>query len=147
MREARLRFGIVLAPQGGVLGALMPLFRMGLGARLGSGRQWMSWIALEDAIGAILHVLEHPELSGPVNLTAPAPVRNAEFTKALGRALHRPTVLWAPAFALRLALGGSAADQLLLASARVEPAKLLASGYWFRHPELDGALHAVLKAR
>ena len=142
IRVVHLRLGIVLGP-GGALARMLPVFRLGLGGPLGSGRQWMSWIALEDAVAAMRFALETETLTGPVNLTAPAPATNAEFTRALARALHRPAVLPAPAFALRLALG-EMADEALLASARVLPAKLASASFVFRHPALDQALAVAL---
>jgi uncharacterized protein (TIGR01777 family) len=143
IRVVHLRFGVVLGPSAGALAKMLPLFRLGLGGRLGSGRQWMSWISLADAGSAILFAMDTPSLAGPVNLTAPQPVTNAEFTRALGKAVHRPAVLPAPAFALRLALGAMA-DEALLASARVIPAKLGDAGFQFMHPTVDGALAAAL---
>lgn len=143
LRVVQVRFGVVL---GGALGALrkmLPVFRLGLGGRLGSGRQWMSWVSLVDAIAAILFVLERPDLAGPVNFTAPNPVTNAEFTRALARQLHRPAVFPSPAFALRLALG-EMAQEALLASARIMPAKLTAAGFRFLHPTVEEALAAAL---
>ncbi|MEV5752948.1 TIGR01777 family oxidoreductase [Actinoallomurus sp. NPDC052308] len=136
------RTGIVLAREGGVLGRTLPLFRAGLGGRLGNGRQWMSWISLADAIAALRLLIDGP-LEGPVNLTAPEPVTNAAYTSALGRALHRPTVFAAPPFALRLALGGLA-DEGVLVSQRILPARLTAAGFGFRHPDLSSALAALL---
>jgi uncharacterized protein (TIGR01777 family) len=122
---------------------MLPLFRMGLGGRLGSGRQWMSWIGLADAVAAVLFLLDTPALSGPVNLTAPQPVTNAAFTRALGQAVHRPALLPAPAFALRLALG-EMADVALLASARVYPSRLTSAGFRFTHNTIGQALNAAL---
>jgi uncharacterized protein (TIGR01777 family) len=122
---------------------MLPGFRLGLGGPLGSGQQWMSWISLADAIAAMVFTLGAPSLTGPVNLTAPQPVSNREFTRALGLALHRPAIMPAPAFALRLALG-EMADEVLLASARVLPAKLLASGFKFTHSTVDSALAAAV---
>jgi len=145
IRVVHLRFGLVLGPGPGALAKMIPLFCLGLGGPLGSGRQWMSWISLADAVAAIVFVLETPTLAGPVNLTAPQPVTNGEFTRALGHALHRPAILPAPAFALRLALG-EMADEALLASSRVHPAKLLAAGFPFAHPTVDQALAAALRA-
>lgn len=145
LREVRLRFGVVLAREGGALAKMLPLFRLGFGGRLGGGDQWMSWIALEDAVRAIMAAIENPALRGPVNVVAPAPVRNAEFARALGRALRRPAILPAPAWALRLAFGRMA-DEMLLASARVRPDALRASGFVFRHSRLEPALHAILRA-
>jgi uncharacterized protein (TIGR01777 family) len=122
---------------------LLP-FKAGLGGVLGPGTQYMSWIAIDDAVGAFQHLLERDELAGPVNVVAPAPVTNAVFTKTLGRILGRPTVAPAPAFALRLAFG-EMADAALLSSTRVRPDRLVASGYRFRFPELEGALRHVLE--
>ncbi len=144
MRVVHLRFGVVLGP-GGALAKMLPIFRFGLGGRLGSGRQWMSWIGLADAVAAVLFALDTPALAGAVNLTAPRPVTNAEFTRALGRAVHRPAILPAPAFALRLALG-QMADEALLASARAVPARLAAAGFQFAHPTVEQALAAALAA-
>lgn len=143
IRVVHLRIGVVLAAREGALTKMLPLFRLGLGGRLGSGRQWMSWIALEDAVEAILFAMRTPELRGPVNLTAPGPVRNEEFTQLLARQLRRLAVLPAPAFALRLALG-QMADEALLASARVLPGKLTAAGFRFQYPDLQSALGAIL---
>jgi uncharacterized protein (TIGR01777 family) len=146
VRVVHLRFGVVLGPGPGALTKMLPLFRLGLGGPLGSGRQWMSWISLADAVAAMVFALDTPSLNGPVNLTAPQAVTNAEFTRAIGRAAHRPALLPAPAFALRLALG-EMADEALLASARVHPAKLLAAGFQFAHPTVDQALAAALTPR
>jgi len=143
IRVVHLRFGVVLGPGAGALAKMLPVFRLGLGGRLGSGRQWMSWISLADAGSAILFAMDMPSLAGPLNLTAPQPVTNAEFTRALGKAVHRLAVLPAPAFALRLALGAMA-NETLLASARVVPAKLGDAGFQFIHPTVDGALAAAL---
>lgn len=143
IRVVHLRFGVVLSPGHGALAQMLPLFRRGLGGKLGSGRQWMSWIILDDAIAAILHALETPSLVGPVNLTAPNPVSNAEFTRSLGHQLKRPAVFAVPAFALRIAFG-QMADEALLASARVLPAKLQAEKFEFKHPTIDEALAAIL---
>jgi uncharacterized protein len=139
IRVVHARFGIALARGPGALGAMLPIFRAGLGGPIGSGRQWMSWIALQDLIAAMEFVLKTPALVGPVNVTSPHPIRNADFAKALGRQLHRPAVLPAPAFALRLALG-EMADEALLASERVLPAKLMAAGFRFTQPALEDAL-------
>jgi len=143
IRVVNLRFGVILSAAGGALPRLLTPFRMGVGGRLGSGKQYMAWIALDDVVGAIVHVLTTEALRGPVNAVAPQPVTNREFTKTLGRVLGRPTVFPMPAFAARLAFG-QMADELLLASQRVEPAKLLASGYQFRFPELEAALRHLL---
>lgn len=143
MRVANLRFGLVMSGEGGLLGTLKPLFQLGLGGPLGSGRQMVSWIALPDIPRAMSHVLAHPELAGPVNVTTPNPVDNAEFTRLLAAALERPTFFRLPAFAARLA-PGEMADELILAGARVVPRKLQESGFEWRHPELGPALEALL---
>ena len=138
------RFGIVLSPAGGALKKLLLPFRLGLGGQLGSGTQWMSWISIDDVAGAISHALLMDSLSGPVNLTAPEPVRNREFTRTLGRVLSRPTPFPVPAAVLRLGLG-EMATATVLASARVAPKRLLASGYRFEHANLEQGLRHVLK--
>lgn len=143
IRVVNMRIGIVLSPEGGALAKLLTAFKMGAGGKVGSGNQYMSWIALDDVIGAIHHVLRTENLTGPVNTVAPHPVTNGEFTETLGRVLDRPTVFSVPAFAARLAFG-EMADALLLSSARVEPARLLKSNYQFKHPELEGALRHLL---
>ena len=143
IRVANLRFGIVLSPEGGALGTTLPLFKLGGGGKVGSGRQWWSWVALDDVVGALVHALENDSVRGPVNVVAPNPMTNAEYTKVLGDVLNRPTMLPAPAPALRAVLG-QVADELLLASARVEPAELKETGYEFRYPELEGALRHLL---
>ncbi|MFZ2642343.1 MAG: TIGR01777 family oxidoreductase [Verrucomicrobiia bacterium] len=143
IRVVNLRFGIILCATGGALAKMLTPFRLGLGGVLGDGQQWMSWVALDDVVGVISNALANETLRGPVNVVAPQPVTNREFTKTLGRVLHRPAVCPAPAFALRLAFG-EMADALLLASQRAEPAKLLASGYPFRFPKLGDALQHVL---
>jgi hypothetical protein len=145
IRIIHLRFGVVLGPGPGALSRLLPIFRFGLGGPLGSGAQWMSWISLHDAVAAILFLLETPTLAGPVNLTAPNPVTNAQFTAALAHALHRPAILPAPAFALRLALC-EIADEALLASARVYPGKLITAGFQFAHPTVERGLATALAA-
>jgi len=144
IRVVHLRIGIVLGPGGGALAKMLTPFRLGLGGVVGSGAQWMSWIALDDAIGAIRHALATDALRGPVNVVGPTPVTNAEFTRTLGRVLGRPTLVPMPAFAARLAFG-EMADELLLASQRVMPARLQASGYWFGEPTLEGALRSALR--
>jgi uncharacterized protein (TIGR01777 family) len=144
IRVVHARTGVVQSPQGGALRKQLPLFRLGLGARLGSGRQYLSWISLDDEVGAIRHALADASLSGPVNLTAPNPVTNAEYTRALGAVLGRPTVLAAPAVALRLVLGAELSEEMLLGGARVRPRRLERSGYLFRHPELREALASAL---
>jgi hypothetical protein len=144
-RVVNLRFGVVLSEHGGALKAMLGPMRLGLGGAIGNGRQYMSWIALDDAVGAIMHVLESAAVSGPVNLVSPNPATNAELTKALGRVLSRPTLFAVPAFAIRLALG-EMADEMLLASTRVRPARLIESGYRFAWPELEPMLrHALLR--
>jgi len=145
VRVVCLRFGVVLARHGGALATMLKPFRWGLGGRLGSGRQYMSWITLEDAVAAIMHLLESQSLHGPVNVVAPQPVTNRQFTAALATALRRPAILPVPAIALRIMLG-EMADQLLLASARAVPRRLLESGYQFADPELLPALQRVLSA-
>jgi len=143
VRVVNLRFGIVLSPAGGALAKMLLPFRLGAGGVVGSGKQWWSWVALDDAVGAIQHALVTPGLSGPVNVAVPNPVTNAEFTRTLGRVLARPTLFPVPVFAARLAFG-EMADALLLASARVVPERLQQTGYVFRHPELEGALRHLL---
>ncbi len=143
IRVVNLRLGTILDPRGGALDKLLTPFRLGAGGRLGSGRQWMSWVAMDDVLGAIHHAITNENLAGPVNYVAPAPVRNAEFARTLGRVLHRPAFLPAPAFALR-ALVGEAADPLLFWSTRVLPARLESVGYRFRHATLEGALRHML---
>ncbi|MGH3277181.1 MAG: TIGR01777 family oxidoreductase [Streptosporangiaceae bacterium] len=140
-RVVTLRSGVVLAGGGGMLRPLAPLFKLGLGARLGSGGQYLSWIALADHVRAARFLLEH-DIDGPVNLTAPAPVTNAAFTAALGRAVHRPAVFAVPAPALRAALGEVSTE--LLGSVRVRPARLLAAGFTFQYPSIDAALAAAV---
>ena len=143
IRTVMARFGVVLATQGGALPRMLTPFKLGVGGRLGSGRQWMSWIALEDVVEILRRSIADEKMQGPVNLVAPEPVQNAEFTKVLAGVLHRPAIFPAPAIALRLALG-QMADGLLLSSQRVQPEKLLASGYKFRHENLQSALQAIL---
>lgn len=143
IRVVHARFGIVLSPRGGALAKMLPLFRLGLGGRLGDGRQFWSWISLDDAIGAIHHAIITPSLAGPMNVVTPNPVRNAAFTQTLANVLGRPALFPVPAFALRLALG-EMADEMLLASARVIPRRLFAAGYEFRHSTLDAALRHLL---
>jgi uncharacterized protein len=144
IRTVQTRFGLVLSPTGGALQKMLPPFRMGLGGKIGSGRQWWSWIDVKDLVGAIHHVLRSDLLRGPVNVVAPKPVRNEEFTKILAAVLARPSIFPMPAFAARLALG-QMADELLLASQHVEPAKLMATGYPFQYADLKPALEAILK--
>jgi uncharacterized protein (TIGR01777 family) len=139
-----LRTGIVQARTGGALKKQLPLFKLGLGGRFGRGRQWQSWVALEDEVGAIVHLLTAEAVAGPVDLTAPHPVTNAEFAKTLGHVLQRPAVVPVPAFGPALVLGRELTDALLFQSQRVMPRVLTGSGYEFRHPELDGALRSIL---
>ena len=143
IRVAHTRFGVVLSPEGGALKQMLPLFRSGLGGKLGSGEEWMSWITLDDLLSAIVFVIERESLSGAVNCVAPDPVRNSQFTEAMGQVLKRPTMIPAPAFALRAAFG-EMADAALLASARVLPEKLQAAGFEFQHPTIRVALAALL---
>lgn len=143
IRTVLLRFGMVLAGDGGALAKMRPLFRAGLGGRLGSGQQWMSWVGIDDVARAIRHCAESAGCAGPVNIVAPNAVRNVDFTAALSRVLRRPAVLPAPAWALRMAFG-SMADEALLASTRVIPERLQQSGYVFRHPTLEEALRSVV---
>jgi uncharacterized protein (TIGR01777 family) len=144
VRVVTMRAGLVVSRHGGILARLLPPFRLGLGARLGSGSQAMSWITLADYAAIVSFLLAHPEISGPVNLTTPHPVTNAEFTSALAAALHRPALLFVPEPALRLALGDVSSD--MLSSARVMPRRLEAAGYQFRFPDLPAALTAELAA-
>jgi len=143
IRVVTLRIGVVLTPKGGALSRMLPAFRAGLGGVLGSGKQYVSWIALDDLPGIVLHALAREELRGPVNAVAPRPVTNRELTEALGKVLSRPTLLPVPAFAVRLALG-EMADALLLSGARAVPRRLEETGYRFRFPELFGALRYLL---
>lgn len=145
IRVVNLRLGLVLAAGGGALAKMVPPFRLGLGGPLGSGRQWTSWIALDDLVGIVRAVLERTDLAGALNAVAPEPVTNREFARALGRVLRRPAAVRLPAAALRL-LFGEMADATLLASTRVLPVRLLAAGHAFRFPELEPALRHVLLA-
>lgn len=146
IRVVKMRFGIVLSKDGGALAQLLPPFRMGVGGRVGGGKQWMSWIALDDVIAAIKFLLERESLHGPVNFVAPNPVTNKEFTKTLGEVLSRPTLFPVPAFGARLAFG-EMADALLLSSQRVRPVVLESSGYVFQYLDLESALRHLLKSR
>jgi uncharacterized protein (TIGR01777 family) len=143
-RVVKLRFGIILAARGGALPRMALPFKLGAGGRLGAGRQWMSWLTLPEAVGIVQFALNNARLTGSVNAVTPNPVRNNEFTRILGKTLHRPTLFPAPAIALRLALG-EMADGLLLISQRVMPAKLLESGYSFLQPDLAPALAEALR--
>lgn len=144
IRTVFLRTGIVLSPHGGAMAKTLPLFKLGLGGPIGGGSQWWPWISLDDEVGAIVHLLT-ADVRGPVNLTSPNPVTNADYTKALGRALHRPAVVPVPVFGPRLLLGRELADALLGDSQRVVPTQLLASGYAFRHPEINDALASMFR--
>jgi hypothetical protein len=143
IRVVHLRSGVVLGPHGGALAQMLPIFRLGLGGPLGNGRQWMCWIGLGDWIAAVRFLLNREDLSGPINLVAPGPVTSARFAHALGHAVHRPAILHAPAFALRIALG-EMADEALLSSARVVPKRLLDAGFTFRYPAIEEALREAL---
>ncbi len=144
VRVVPMRMGMVLSPNGGALKTMLRPFRMGLGGRVGSGTQYMSWISIHDVCGIIRHLIADENISGPVNLVSPAPVTNLEFTRTLGRVLSRPTIVPVPAFMARLILG-EMGEALLLASQRVMPARLQQSGYSFVHAELEDALRALLK--
>ena len=143
IRVVYLRFGIILSPNGGALAKMLLPFRMGVGGKIGTGQQYMSWISLDDAVGAISHALTEQSIQGAVNGVSPSPVTNSQFTKILGKVLSRPTLFPMPSFAAKLAFG-EMADALLLSSARVEPRRLLATGYQFKHPELEAALRYLL---
>jgi uncharacterized protein (TIGR01777 family) len=143
IRTVNLRTGVVLSAKGGALKAMLTPFKLGLGGRIGNGRQWMSWIDLQDMAGAILHILKTDLLQGPVNMVAPRPVTNAEFTKTLASVLSLPAIFPVPAFAAKLAFG-EMAEELLLGGQRVEPAKLIASGYPFRFRELRASLGNIV---
>ena len=143
IRTVYLRTGIVLTPKGGALKKLLPLFKLGVGGKFGNGKQWQSWISIEDEIGAIEHLLT-ANVSGAVNLTAPNPVTNAEFTKVLASVLKRPAIVPVPTFAPKILLGGELADALLFTGQRVIPAALNASGYMFKHTTLESAFRSLL---
>jgi uncharacterized protein len=145
IRTVNIRIGLVLSPKGGALGNMLTPFKLGLGGRIGSGQQWWSWIHIDDIVGAIHHALHTESLAGAVNLVAPNPTRNAQFTKILASVLGRPAFFPVPEFALRAAFGNMAAQELLLASQRVEPAKLVSSGYSFRFRELRAALASLVE--
>jgi uncharacterized protein len=144
IRTVLLRSGIVLSRRGGAWGRQLPLFRAGVGGRMGSGRQYRSWITLDDEVGVIRHCLSDGGLSGPVNATAPAPATDAELARGVGTVLHRPTVMVVPAVALKLVLGAEMAQELVLGGQRVLPDALTTHGYRFAHPTLDGAVRSVL---
>lgn len=137
------RLGVVLSPEGGALGTTLPIFKLGGGGKIGKGDQWVSWVALDDVVGSIVHALTNEGVEGPVNVGSPNPMTNAQYTKVLGKVLGRPTVLPLPAPAARIVLG-EVADALLLASQRMEPARLKDTGYAFRYPQLEGALRHLL---
>ena len=143
IRTVYLRTGIVLSPKGGALKKLLPLFKLGVGGKFGNGKQWQSWISIDDEIGAIEYLLT-ANVSGAVNLTAPNPVTNAEFTKVLASVLKRPAIVPVPTFAPKILLGGELADALLFTGQRVIPAALNASGYVFKHTTLESALRSLL---
>jgi uncharacterized protein len=143
IRTVQMRVGVILAASGGALSKMLTPFKMGVGGKVGTGRQWMGWVDLQDILGAIHHLLKTDSLSGPVNLVSPNPVTNAEFTKILAGVLRRPAIFPMPAFAARLAFG-EMADELLMASQRVAPGKLIASGYTFRFGDLRTSLKAIL---
>ena len=144
IRVANMRLGVVLSATGGALAQMLTPFKLGVGGILGSGKQYLSWISLHDAVEAIQYVIQNEQLRGPVNLVAPTPVTNQQFTKALGKVLSRPTILPMPAFAARMVFG-EMADALLLASTRVAPKLLSESGFSFQHPDVDTALQHVLR--
>jgi uncharacterized protein (TIGR01777 family) len=143
IRVVNARFGVILDKQGGALAKMLPPFRMGVGGKIGSGKQWMSWIALDDVIGALKFALQNVAVAGPTNFVAPNPVTNAEFTKTLGKALSRPTLFPIPAFAVRL-LFGEMGEALLLGGQRVEPERLKRAGYGFEYSNLERAMGHVL---
>jgi hypothetical protein len=143
LRVVHLRFGVVLSSDGGALKRMLPVFKLGLGGRLGSGEQWMSWVAIDDVVGVVRYALATDDLRGSINVVAPVPVKNAEFTRTLARVLHRPAPFPVPALVLRFAFG-EMADETLLASSRVLPGVLTKRHYPFARPDLEGALRAVL---
>ncbi len=143
IRVVNVRFGVVLSKDGGAMAKMLTPFKMGMGGKVGSGKQYMSWVAIDDVTGAIYHALTTGTLKGPVNVTAPNPVTNIEFTRALGHVLNRPTVMPMPAFAAKLAFGEMAND-LLLASTKVAPKKLFETGYIFQYTEIENALKHIL---
>jgi hypothetical protein len=145
IRTAHLRTGIVLSPKGGALGAMLLPFKLGLGGRTGDGRQWMSWIDVQDMVGAILHILKNDLLQGPVNMVAPKPVRNAEFASTLASVLSRPAIFPMPAFVAKV-LFGEMGEELLLGGQKVEAGKLISSGYPFRFRELRESLEGLLRS-
>jgi uncharacterized protein len=147
LRVVHFRTGLVLSPEGGALKQMLLPFKLGIGGRIGTGRQWWSWIAMEDEVGAILHLLDGGTARGPANLAAPNPVTNEEFTRTLNHVLRRPTLLPTPTFALKAMFGREAVEEMFLGGQRVQPARLQAESYGFRHPELEGALRQLLHKR
>lgn len=143
IRVVRMRTGIVLTPEGGALAKVLPVFKGGLGGPVGGGKQWMSWISIDDLVAAVIFLLETPDCSGAVNLATPNPVTNAEFASVLGRVLQRPTVAPVPASVLKL-MYGAMAEETILSSNRVTPGKLMAAGFEYAHPDLESALRHVL---
>ena len=144
IRTAQMRIGVVMSADGGALPEMLTPFRLGLGGRLGNGRQWWTWVSAWDVVGAIGHVMNHESVSGPVNAVAPNPVTNAEFTRILASVLNRPAIFPMPASGVRL-IFGEMGEELFLGSQRVEPTKLAASGYQFQHPDLENALKEILQ--
>ena len=144
LRVVHLRSAVVLDPDGGALARQLPLFRWGVGGRLGDGRQWLSWISLRDEVGAIMFLLDHGSVAGPVNATSPTPVTNRAFTRALAHAVHRPAVFAVPRAALGLALGRELADEMVLASQRAVPDRLTSAGYRFQDADLSQTLASVV---
>jgi uncharacterized protein (TIGR01777 family) len=146
MRVVHLRTGIVLAGDGGALKTQLPLFKLGLGGTLGSGKQWTSWISLADEVRAIRHAIDSDVVNGPLNAVSPEPVTNSQMTRAIARAVHRPAFLKVPRAALALAFGTEFTRELLLVSQRVLPGELSVTGYEFADPSLDGALRSILSS-
>jgi len=144
IRTVNLRIGMVLSPRGGALEKMLTPFKLGLGGKIGSGKQWWSWIHIDDIVGALHHALQDTAMAGPLNMVGPNPVRNAEFTQLLAAMLRRPAFFKVPAFGARAVFGKQAAEELLLSSERVDPAKLRESGYTFRFPDLKAALEDLL---
>jgi uncharacterized protein (TIGR01777 family) len=144
VRVVHTRSGIVQAAKGGALAKQLPMFKLGVGGPLGSGKQWVSWVSIDDEVGAIVHALATESLRGPVNLCAPEPTTSAGLARAIGKALHRPAVLPVPKIALSVVVGGQMTEEMVLASQRAVPEKLLASGYAFHHPEIATAMNDLL---
>jgi uncharacterized protein len=145
IRIVNVRTGHVLSAAGGILKKMLPPFRLGVGGKIGDGRQWQSWIHMADWLGALRHIMSHDSLRGPVNMAGPNPVTNAEFTRTLASVLSRPAFFTVPGIALKAALGAEAANEMLLSGQRVQPGKLITSGYQFQFPDLQGALRDLLK--